>query len=142
MSNSSILFWVIQRVGEQIFQLHHLQCSGVSSCQHHWRRSASNKSFVPARGTQTPTITGAQAGEAILRARSGEIIALPTGECQKLGCHLRTHDMPPTIVRASFTQSGAVEAGERINTTYCECRAQHILRSMHPIIISSHKVTP
>jgi hypothetical protein len=82
--------------------------------------SAGLLDLEPARGTDTPAVSGFEAGEAKLRHGSAEIIAEGFGGFEEGSVDDAADGVDAIVVGAGFATAGAVEAGHGLATADVE----------------------
>jgi hypothetical protein len=85
-------------------------------------------SLLPARGAETPAVTGFEAGETVFRHRGGKVVASEFGELKKLGCQFHANGVRTMILIIGFATTVAKESGHRIGAARLERTTQNIER--------------
>lgn len=99
------------------------QSAFVCRGQHDRSRHSVVVSSQPVGSGHTPSVTGLEAGKAILGHRRGQVVADATLMVEKLLRHDRADRMTAPIFRSCLTRTIPVEAGERISATGLEVAA-------------------
>ena len=85
-------------------------------------------SLLPARGAETPAVSGFETGESVFRHRGGKVVASEFGELKELGCHFHTNGVRTMILIIGVATTIAKESRHRIGATRLERTAQNIER--------------
>jgi hypothetical protein len=82
--------------------------------------------LLPARGAETPAVSGFETGETVFRHGGGKIVPSELGELKELGCHFHTNGVRTKILIIGVTTTVAKESRQRISATRLERTAQNI----------------
>lgn len=85
-------------------------------------------SLLPARGTETPAVSGFETGETVFRHRGGKVVASEFGELKELSCQFHTNGVRTMILIIGVATTIAKESRQRIGATRLERTAQNIQR--------------
>jgi hypothetical protein len=124
------VFWDVNRVLLQHRQVDHLKSSGVGGSQHHRRSYACLICLTPAFSKYAPAVTRLQAGKAVLRHWSDQVIADTALMIKKLSCDDRAHQM----ARLRWPRAAAavaIETGDWIGTTGLQFGTEDIRFAIH-----------
>src|ERR1043165_9477906 len=101
----------------EVFERHDVEGDGVRGLEHDLGRSAGIERLLPAAGAQAPAIARLEAGKAVLRHGSREVVALGLGEGEELGGHDHTDRMQADILAAGVAATVTIEAGHGVERT-------------------------
>jgi len=116
----------IYRVALEVFQRAIIQRALMGGAQHHTRRLARLKGFLPARRAKTPAVPRLQSGKSKFRQRRRKVIALGLGELQKRIGHHRADRVAADILGARIATAIAEEAGHRRRGTGLQSFTEHV----------------
>lgn len=105
-----------------------LEGTQMRAPQIHLRRCVRFKGLEPPGGAQTPTVSGLNAVEAQLRARCGQIVALPGRVFQELGGGLDAHGMRAQVLVVGVAAAVSEKTRQRVVAAGFERRAENVER--------------
>ena len=115
--------------------------------QDHAWHSVDFECFLPTRGTQAPTITWFEPGEAELWHGSRKIIAARFGKREKLRCHHSADCVAPYVLTPRIAATIAIEPCHGFERTHFKRLTEYVAgwnRSSAPVamFISKHALSP
>ena len=103
------------------------------------RRSSS--ASRPACRAHAPLVAGAQAGEAVLRHRRRQVVAVGDGELQELVGDHAADDVEPGVVAAVLAAARAVVPGQRVHRARDQLVAEDVAL-LHVVILADRRRPP
>src|SRR5215212_3895646 len=95
----------------QVVERDDVQGHGMRRLEHDLRGGAGFQRLLPAAGAQAPAVARLQPGEAVLRHRRREIVALSLGEGQELGRQDHTDRVQAEVLVPGIAAAVAIEPG-------------------------------
>src|SRR5262245_60817988 len=108
----------------QLVERDDVQGHSMGRLEHDLRGGTGVQRLLPARGAQAPAVAGLEAGEAVLRQRRREVVALRLGEVEELGGHDDANRVKAGILAAGIAAGIAIEAGQRRRRAWLQDAAQ------------------
>jgi hypothetical protein len=102
--------------------------------------SAGLLDLEPARGTDTPAVSGFEAGEAKLRHGSAEIVAEGFGGFEEGSVDDAADGVDAVVVGTGFATAGAVEAGHGLATADVEGLAEDVFAAILDGFYGGHQI--
>jgi hypothetical protein len=104
----------------------------VRGSQDHARRVASLKGFLPAGGTEAPTVTRIQARKARSGNRCRKIVAMRFGELEKRRSHNGANRVTANVLSTGITTSISVKPCHRFVRTEIKRLTEDVSRAAPP----------
>ena len=110
----------------QCCEWHDLQHRLIGGGQHDGRRDAVAVSSGPVHRRNAPAVARRESGEAILRSRSGQVVADAALVLEELGRDDGADGVAPDILRSGAAAAVAKEPGHRVRATRLQFAAKDI----------------
>jgi hypothetical protein len=103
----------------------------MSCLENHARSHAGLECLFPAENAEAPAVARFQAGKAVHRIGSTQVIPTLLGEAQELGCHFRADQVQAQIRWSRVAASVPIEASSRTIRAGLEFGPQNVLCGRH-----------